>query len=138
MFRLPRDIIKKIFEFDPTFRLCFNKVIKELEDCTPFFRVVTLTDIADEQLWQLRHHQPIYRYNLTFTGAKNLANYWNFEYLSDPSKGKWFIKWSKNYKPPPEFYKYIESELDISLTNLFPRILYNIKASRFINKRKIN
>ena len=68
----------------------------------------------------------------------NLANYWNFEYLSDPAKGKWFLRWSKNYKPPLEYYKYIESELDIRLKDLFPRILYNIKASSFINKRKIN
>lgn len=138
MFHLPIDIINKIFEFDPTYYFLFNKVIKELEDCTSFFRVVTLTDLEDENIWQRRHHHSVYLYNLSFTGAMNLANYWNFEYLSDPAKGKWFLRWSKNYKPPLEYYKYIESELDIRLKDLFPRILYNIKASSFINKRKIN
>ena len=138
MFHLPIDIINKIFEFDPTYYFLFNKVIKELEDCTSFFRVVTLTDLEDENIWQRRHHHSVYLYNLSFTGAMNVANYWNFEYLSDPAKGKWFLRWSKNYKPPPEYYKYIESELDIRLKDLFPRILYNIKASSFINNREIN
>ena len=56
MFHLPIDIINKIFEFDPTYYFLFNKVIKELEDCTSFFRVVTLTDLEDENIWQRRHH----------------------------------------------------------------------------------
>ena len=51
MFHLPRDIINRIFEFDPTYKLYFNRVVKELEDCTSFFRVVTLTDINDENMW---------------------------------------------------------------------------------------
>ena len=38
---------------------------------------------------------------------------------------------------PPEYYKYIESELDIRLKDLFPRILYNIKASVSLTKEKL-
>ena len=127
IFNLPGYIVKLIFEYDTTYRDYFNNTIKELEECTSFFRVVTLKDIRDEKQSLISNKHNNFLYNLSFRKAIKSVNYWNYEYLSDSKNGKWFLKWSKNYFPPPDYYKFVESKLDIYLKNTFPYIIKKIK-----------
>lgn len=129
IFKLPGYIVNLIFEYDSTYRDYFNNTILELEECTSFFRVVTLKDIRDEK-YSLTNYKHNLRYNLSFREAIKSVNYWNYEYLSDSKNGEWFLKWSKNYVPPPDYYKFVESKLDINLKNTFHYIIKKIKNNK--------
>jgi hypothetical protein len=136
MYKLPLHIIKKIYEFDPTFHHIFNNVMEELEYCTPFWRVITLEDLEDEDsLWRYQGHQ--YKYNLKFSDAKKIAYYWNYKFLYDPANGHLFLKWAKTYKPSKNYYKYIQTLLDSNIKQVFPKILSNIKQYRFLHSKNI-
>ena len=130
IFNLPGYIINLIFEYDPTYRDYFNNTLLELEDCTSFFRVVTLKDIRDEKYSLTSYKHNNFRYNLSFRKAIKSVNYWNYDYLSDSKNGEWFLKWSKNYVPPLDYYKFVESKLDIYLKNTFPYIIKKIKNNK--------
>ena len=83
MFRnLPSNILMKIFEYDSTYHDIYKKVHeKEFFNCSRTWRIISKRSKDKESRgWYYRQYTP---YNMTYSAAKKLAEYWNYKYRYD-------------------------------------------------------
>jgi len=70
MFNLPKQIIIKIFEFDPTYKIIYNSVINDFKLSTPYWEMYS--DLMIEQQFHV--------FRMTYKQALDKSNYWNQRY----------------------------------------------------------
>ena len=121
MFNLPKHIIIKIFEFDPTYKIIYNSVIEEFKNSTPYWEMYS--DLMIEQQFHV--------FRMTYKQALDKSNYWNQRYN--------YISLRKNLTPEernklknnPVIYNYPRYTSDV-----FPNQPYF--RERFYHRKKIN
>ena len=125
MFKLPMDLQIKIYEFDPTYKEIFSKVLKE------FHRI--------HSLWYLRFYnsdlssQFSTGKNMTYKQALTLSNYWNFDFMTK----EYTISYDTYYDPIDGFCG-IHSRADNEPTkNYFKLLLSNITCNKFLEKKNV-
>ena len=70
MFNLPKSIVIKIYEFDPTYKIIYNKVIKEFLNSTPYWEMYSNLNIENQ----------FHVFKLTYKQAVERSKFWNRRY----------------------------------------------------------
>ena len=72
MYNLPKSILIKIYEFDLTYKLIYNKVMSEFIKRTPYWCMASNLRINDNVSKN--------NYSMTYKQAKNKSEFWNKRY----------------------------------------------------------
>ncbi len=116
MFQLPPPIIKKIWEYDSTYRNIMNICLLELQSATPFWGL----RVMFEKEYHVKTIEKK-KYNKYFNINKNLAFYWNNDYkkrLTELESSFEIIE--------SKYWTYNEYICDV-YPNMHKRIFQNIK-----------
>lgn len=136
MFFLPKDIIRKIFEYDITYHNIYKNVQEEFFKCSRCWRLVSDRYKEEESIgWYYRQRVP---YNMSYNAAKKLANYWNYEYKNDKRLGRMYLNWVENHENETNIdYKYLETWFDVEQNKSVNRTMRNIKQNKSLLNLKI-
>lgn len=106
MFRLPREIIQLIFEFDPTYREEYSKSLKILHDLPPYNEYINTHLFPDDI-------------------------YWFHTYFLDPSR----VTYVTSLDHPNEYYFKILRNMKMISIYAVSRVKYNsiIRDLKYIN-----
>tara|TARA_B110000008_G_scaffold278581_1_gene322845 strand:+ start:2035 stop:2484 length:450 start_codon:yes stop_codon:yes gene_type:complete len=120
MFQLPSDVIKKIWEFDSTYRDAMNLCLLELQFISPYWGLRVLFD-------KKYHIKTVEKktYDKYYSVSKNLAFYWNNNYKNV------LIERGRRLNPrETKYWTYNEFVCDV-YPDMYPRIFRNIKNYKY-------
>ena len=120
MFNLPQDIIKKIWEYDSTYKDAMNLCLLELQFISPYW--------ALRVMWENKYHIKTIikqKYNKYYNVNKKLAFYWNHKYRNV------IIERGRRLNPrETKYWTYNEFICDV-YPDMYPRIFRNIKNYKY-------
>lgn len=120
MFQLPPDVIKKIWEYDPTYKNVMNLCLLELQYASPYWGL--------RVMWDKEYHIKTIeksKYDKYYNINKNLASYWNNDYR------KVIIERGRRLNPrETKYWTYNEFICDV-YEGMHFRILQNIKSYKY-------
>lgn len=120
MFRLPPDVIKKIWEYDSTYKDVMNLCLLELQYVSPYWGL--------RVMWDNEYHIKTIeksKYDKYYNINKNLASYWNNDYR------KVIIERGRRLNPrETKYWTYNEFICDV-YEGMHFRIFQNIKSYKY-------
>ena len=117
MFQLPQDVIKKIWEYDSTYKNAMNLCLLELQFIAPYWGLRVMFD-REYHIKTLEKQ----KYDKYYSVSKNLAFYWNNNYknvLIESGGSRLNTYWTYN-----------EFLCDV-YPDMYPRIFRNIKNYKY-------
>ena len=96
---LPKDIIKKIYQYDPTYHEQQKKVFIEIEQKLKFWRIKWLNGTYAYGAFETQNQYNISDFQNSIKNTKYLSDYWNYVYpqhYAAQRKNNHTIKGSKN------------------------------------------
>lgn len=72
MYSLPKSILVKIYEFDSTYKIIYNKVMDEFVKSTPYWCMASNLRINNKDSFLI--------YRMTYKQAKEKSEFWNERY----------------------------------------------------------
>tara|TARA_X000000950_G_C13563107_1_gene516427 strand:+ start:161 stop:556 length:396 start_codon:yes stop_codon:yes gene_type:complete len=126
----------KIFEYDSTYHDIYKKVHEEFFNCSRTWRIISKRSKDEESRgWYYRQHTP---YNMTYSAAKKLAEYWNYKYRYDENLGEMYLKWVReNVREDNDDFKYTETWFDIEQKKSINKVFRIIKDYKYLSKKGI-
>lgn len=120
MFQLPPDVIKKIWEYDPTYKNVMNLCLLELQYVSPYWGLRVMWD-KEYYIKTIEKSKYDKYYNIN----KNLASYWNNDYR------KVIIERGRRLNPrETKYWTYNEFICDV-YEGMHFRIFQNIKSYKY-------
>lgn len=128
MFNLPIDLQLKIYEYDPTYKEIFSKVLKELHKVYNFWYLHFYNSELSAEFSTTKE--------LTFTQAKHLSDYWNFDFLNQT----YTLSYERyqNSNPGKGFCEIMHRSDNENISNYFTILKTNIECHKFLNKKNIS
>jgi len=120
MFNLPKQIIIKIFEFDPTYKIIYNSVMDEFKKSTPYWEMYS----------DLKVENTFYIFRLTYDQAVERSNFWNKRYNHISLRKNLTPEERNKLKNNPVTYNH-----PIYTSDIFPNQPYF--RERFYHRKKI-
>ncbi len=117
MFQLPPAIVKKIWEYDPTYRDVMNICLLELQYVSPYWGL----KVMFENQYYIKSIEK-YKYDKFYMINKNLTRYWNYNYKKNNT--------SRNQSVETKHWTYNEFICDV-YPKMHNRIFRNIKNYKF-------
>jgi len=120
MFQLPQDVIKKIWEYDSTYKDAMNLCLLELQFIAPYWGLRVMFD-REYHIKTVEKQ----KYDKYYSVSKNLAFYWNNNYKNV------LIGRGRRLNPvETKYWTYNEFICDV-YPDMYPRIFRNIKNYKY-------